>query len=150
MVQILLLAVFLLIAIDRKLARPKREGFTLSKKYVEKNGNEVFDDFYVTMYDSLYNSTAKDNFELLTIEENTNLGKSSKILDVGSGTGNLVGYYNKNGYNIIGIDTSSAMIEKSKEKFPEADFRKANVLKQLLFNQNIFAYYLYVFTIWLY
>ena len=88
----------------------------------------------------VYTIIAKDNFELLTIEENTNLGKSSKILDVGCGTGNLVGYYNKNGYNIIGIDTSSAMIEKSKEKFPEADFRKANVLETITFQPKTFSH----------
>ena len=139
--SLLFLAVFLIIAIiDRKLSPPKREGFTLSKKYVEKNGNEVFDDFYATMYDSLYKSTAKDNFELLSIEDNTVLKKTSKILDVGCGTGNLVGYYNKKGYNIIGIDTSSAMIEKSKEKFPEADFRRANVTDTITFQPNTFSH----------
>ena len=38
--SLLFLAVFLLIAvIDRKLT-PNREGFTQSKKYIEKNGRE--------------------------------------------------------------------------------------------------------------
>ncbi len=138
--SLLFLAVFLLIAvIDRKLT-PNREGFTQSKKYIEKNGSDVFDDFYVKVYDSLYNSTAKDNFEILSIQKNTNINKSSKILDIGSGTGNLVGYYNKKGYDIVGIDNSSAMIEKSKEKYPEADFRKIDVLQAINFQSNTFTH----------
>ena len=138
--SLLFLAVFLLIAIiDRKIA-PKREGFTLSKKYVEKNSTEVFDDFYVNMYDSLYQSNAKDNFEILTIENNTNLKESSKILDVGSGTGNLVGYYTEKGYDVIGIDNSGAMIEKSKEKHPDADFQEKDVLLTITFQPNTFTH----------
>ena len=139
--SLLFLAVFLLIAIiDRKLAPPRREGFTLSKKYVEKNGNDVFDHFYVEVYDSLYKSTAKDNFEVVSIEKNTNLNSKSRILDIGSGTGDLVGYYTKKNYNIIGIDNSSAMIEKSKEKYPEADFRKNDVLQTITFQPNSFTH----------
>ena len=115
--SLLFLAIFLLFAIiNRKITPVTQEGFTQSKKYIEKNGNEVFDDFYVALYDSLYYSTAKDNFEILTIKNNTNLSKKSKILDVGSGTGNLVGYFSKKDYDVTGIDISSAMVKKSKKK----------------------------------
>ena len=73
--SLLFLAVFLLIAIiDRKLAPPRREGFTLSKKYVEKNGNDVFDHFYVEVYDSLYKSTAKDKITTNIDKKNFNSG----------------------------------------------------------------------------
>ena len=139
--SLLFLAIFLLFAIiNRKITPIAQEGFTQSKKYIEKNGNEVFDDFYVALYDSLYYSTAKDNFEILTIKNNTNLSKKSKILDVGSGTGNLVGYLSKKDYDVTGIDISSAMVKESKKKYPNADFQKKDALVTMSFPSNTFTH----------
>lgn len=137
---LLFLAFFLLIAIINRKIKPKKEGFVQNKKYIEKNGNDVFDDFYVAVYDSLFKSSAKDNFEISTITKFTSPNKSSNMLDIGSGTGNLVGHFTKENFKIIGIDTSKSMIKKSQNKYPKGKFYEKNALVTMSFPGNTFTH----------
>ena len=115
-----------------------------SAKYVNKTGTEIYDEFYVDLYDKLVYSYSKNNFE---VGEVTSLGgggydytKPNTILDVGSGTGHHVGLFSKTGAKVIGVDISQDMVNKAKEKYPDLDFRVGNVLDSLLFSQNYFTH----------
>ncbi|MBU7015862.1 MAG: class I SAM-dependent methyltransferase [Theionarchaea archaeon] len=60
------------------------------------------------------------------METPVNLLKGDKVLDVGCGLGHL--YYALRGMvaHYIGVDASSFMLQKAREYFPEADFRKGD------------------------
>ena len=65
------------------------------------------------------------------IAESADLSKSSKILDVGTGTGAMIAHYLSLGVkekNITGVDLSSEMLENARKRFPNVNFLKADIL----------------------
>ena len=65
---------------------------------------------------------------------------SSKILDVGSGTGHHVGAFNKKGYDAIGIDSSINMVNLASENYPESKFYNSDVMHAYQFEGNTFTH----------
>ena len=99
----------------------RQEGFTQMKSYVLKeNDNRTIDDFYVKHYDMYAYGKEKTNFEFNEICYTSKPDKkTSNILDVGCGTGNLVKKFVNKGYKIKGIDKSDSKIKKAKSKHPK-------------------------------
>lgn len=136
--------------------RRHREGFENDEndddtgKFIIKRDNDIYDDFYSRVYDKLVFSDVKNNFEIGKIINHTNLTKKSNILDIGSGTGHHVAELNRLGYHhALGIDSSPAMIKKSKENYPNANFIQGDVNKTMTFNNNEFSHILSLyFTIY--
>jgi ubiquinone/menaquinone biosynthesis C-methylase UbiE len=121
------------------LFKPKREGFVEEKKeFIKKTGSDVFDEFYVDIYDSLVHDEKKNNYE---IDRIFNSYKNPIVLDVGSGTGHHVNLINNiENSEVIGIDNSPAMIKMAKQNYPDLDFRLANVLDTMQFPPNSFTH----------
>lgn len=124
-----------------------RQGFiTLDKtggssgKFDYYQNDTLFDNFYSGIYDLLLFNNSKNDYEINNIIKNTNLTKDSKILDIGSGTGHHVGELNNMGYNIVGIDKSKDMVEKSKENYPDAKFEIGDVMDPTKFTQDSFSH----------
>lgn len=49
------------------------------------------------------------------------------VLDVGCGTGAITNKLHKQGYEILGVDTSKEMIAHAKNKYPQTPFQEANI-----------------------
>ena len=83
----LLLWVFVLfiIALIINKYKPVREGFIQKEKFILKNGVNIFDDFYVDLYDDLVYSKVKNDFEVGEIINVTTPTQQSILLDIGSG-----------------------------------------------------------------
>lgn len=112
-----------------------KQGFTTiersgdnSEKFQYLKNDSIFDNFYASIYDLLVFNGLKNEYEINNIIKHSDLNKDSKILDVGSGTGHHVGELTNMGYNVVGIDKSKAMVEKSKENYPDAKFQVGDVL----------------------
>lgn len=135
--------------------------FTVSQKEIEnfdqssvpfanKRGVDIYDDFYVSIYDDLLFSTFKNEFEVALIEHNTNPTANSVILDIGSGTGHHIGELTKKGYNCRGVDLSSAMVKAAKRTYPDCVFTHGNVLKSMTFQAEEFTHIMCLyFTIYM-
>lgn len=120
-----------------------KEGFTFMEKYVEKTDDDIFDNFYCNIYDDLLFSDVKNNFEieeLNTLINNSKTKNNTKILDVGSGTGNHISEVKKNGFNVIGLDNSQEMINICKKNHPDVNVKFGDVLTTHLFNNNEFTH----------
>lgn len=118
------------------------EGFSSNdnKPYVLKNKN-LYDEFYVALYDDLVEDSNKVEGEMLQVIEVSKMDKSSsKVLDVGCGTGHHVSYMKNNGFNVIGLDKSQAMINKCKENYPDCKFLRANATDSFAFSTNEFTH----------
>lgn len=149
-----------IIHIISKINLTQREGFNTedkknksksSKKFIVKKGVDIYDDFYVSVYDDLLHSEIKDNFEIDNIIHRTmkNNSNDNLILDIGSGTGHHVKAFTEKNIKTIGIDISPAMIKKSKQLYPTCDYRVADALKTINFNANSFSHILCLyFTIY--
>ena len=119
----------------------KRENFdNQKKKFVVKSSDNVYDKFYSGIYDELVGSPARERFEILEIARTTKPGKSSLVLDIGSGTGSHVKALNDKGIRAVGIDKSSAMVEKARAKCPKCKFQKADALSTMTFSPNTFSH----------
>jgi SAM-dependent methyltransferase len=106
----------------------KKENFETTTHFLYKTGNDIYDDFYVDIYDDLVYNDLKDNYEIQEIINKTTPTHTSTILDIGSGTGHHSGKLSEQGYNVLGIDKSQAMINKAKTNYPKTKFVQGDVL----------------------
>lgn len=138
-VIILFIIIFLLILVS-VFKKPKIETFINQEHtFEQKSGNELYDDFYANVYDSLVFSKIKNQYEIGKINKYIKPTQESRILDIGSGTGHHVETFVLNGINAIGLDKSPAMIKKSKELYPNNEYILGDALDTLLFPPNSFT-----------
>lgn len=109
------------------IGRRVREGFTSkhygglssqSKSFVQLKGQDVYDSFYAELYDDLTFDENRHEYEISEITQTVGLGKESRVLDVGCGTGDTVNALQKKGIPCEGIDISPSMIQKAQMKYP--------------------------------
>ncbi len=115
---------------------PKREGFKSQKKQYVLKTDDLFDEFYCSIYDELLLSTKKNIYEVKELMHVLNPKNGLRALDVGSGTGPHVEILNEKGYECMGIDKSSAMIEKSKENYPDNNYQVVDALNTSAFDAS--------------
>lgn len=126
-----------------------KEGFEQSDKFLIKTGPEVYDEFYADIYDYLVFNNLKDDYEVGEIINKANPSSTSRILDVGCGTGHHVGSLSSKGLDVLGIDISPSMIDKAKENFPDYKFKVADALNGSEFDPDSFTHILCMyFTIY--
>jgi len=136
----LVLGVFLIALIIINANKPIREGLTFKEKFINKTDNEVFDDFYASIYDELVYSDIKNNYEIGQIINKTSPTKESIILDIGSGTGHHLNTFKKMGFNCRGIDKSPAMVNLSKKNYPDIKVKLGDAIKPMEFETNSFTH----------
>lgn len=137
---LILLLVLLCISVYRS-AVNKKEGMTQKERFVSKKGDAVYDTFYSGIYDDLFFKKFSTQYEIGTIINETSPTQESKILDIGSNTGNVVGLLHNRGYeNTIGLDKSESMIEVSREKYPDSKFKVGDAAKSMLFDRGSFTH----------
>lgn len=139
---ILLLSIILICILFSKQLniKPYYEGFTQKKPYILKTNDNMYDGFYAAVYDDLFKSNKRSYFEAVNIVKMTNPSDDSVILDVGSGTGELLNNFYKVGLNAQGIEKSNDMIEYSNKAFPNVLVNKGDVLNSMAFDNNTFTH----------
>jgi SAM-dependent methyltransferase len=130
--------------------KKSKEGFVQSsKEFVLRENNNLYDNFYANIYDYLVYNNVKNDYEIGEIINQTGPTSESIILDIGCGTGNHVAQLNHRGFKTVGIDNSEAMVQKSKENYPEFDFMKGDALNAMEFQPGSFTHILCMyFTIY--
>ena len=108
--------------------------------FVIKRNKNIYDDFYVNIYDDLFYNKIKNEYEIGTILNSEGPTEESVVLDVGCGTGHHVNILASNDVDVIGIDESAAMINKARENFPTLEFRQENVLNRDVFEKSSFTH----------
>ena len=126
----MVLAILLLISM-LAFTRKTKEGFTQSSEFLLKEGPQIYDSFYASVYDALVFNEVKNDYEIGEIINNTSPDEESIILDIGSGTGHHVGLLNEAGYEAYGLEQSGAMIEEARVNYPKSKFVKGDALDSL-------------------
>lgn len=148
-VALLLIIVVFFKSINFPQNKLKVEGFETSNKFLFKNNNDVYDDFYASIYDYLVFNTLKNDYEIGNITNITKPDKTSVILDIGCGTGHHVNDLSKKNLNITGIDISPSMIKEAKKTYPDCNFKVGDALDEMQFSHNMFTHILCLyFTIY--
>lgn len=135
------LLLFLVLLFNNNFKKSKGiEGFEQNDKFVFKTGNDVYDNFYATVYDYLVFNNLKDDYEVGEIIKQTHPTTSSKILDIGCSTGNQIANIGSKGYDVLGIDISPSMIKIAKENYPKYKFEVKDAMNQSIFQPNTFTH----------
>lgn len=134
-----ILLLLTIIYIIQKLFENK-EGFESKKRFIVKRGPEIYDNFYVNIYDDLLYNELKNQYEIKEIVNKTSPTSASKILDIGSGTGHHVNLFNKQGFNACGIDISTKMVEKAKSNYPNCNYKIGDATKAISYAPNTFTH----------
>lgn len=119
------------------------EGFEQKTNDFEMNTEipDIYDDFYVSVYDDLVFFKHKNDYEIGHLIKKTNLIKDkSNVLDIGSGIGHHVSSLKAHGFNATGIDISPSMIKKAKETYPDLNFVLGDALNTSIFQSNLFTH----------
>jgi SAM-dependent methyltransferase len=138
----ILLIILILFVITRWLNIKNIEGFKDNSKnnFIIHKQNDIFDDFYVSVYDDLVYNYGKNNFEIGEITKIEPVSDNTKLLDVGSGTGHHVAAFTKKGIKASGVDISQSMVNKAKENYPDDEFIQGDVMDTMLFSPNSFSH----------
>jgi len=137
---ILLAAIYILVCMYKQLL-PIKEGFIDQKEtFIVKKGLDLYDDFYVNVYDELFYREIANQYEIGSIENITKPTTESNLLVIGSGTGHIVNTLKEQNYNVMGLDESQSMIKYSKEQYPHLNLKLGSPMKAMTFNQNEFTH----------
>jgi len=138
------IAILLIIIAFFRSIKPNKigtEGFEQQNdKFLFKTGNDIYDDFYSTIYDYLVHNDTKNTFELTQIFKETSPNSKSVVLDVGSGTGHHVGKIAQKNINVTGVDISPYMIQQARTNYPNQEFIEGDILNTQLFSFSTFTH----------
>jgi ubiquinone/menaquinone biosynthesis C-methylase UbiE len=148
---IILLILFAVYFVSIVTKTPLKEGFVNDTNDDRVKPEDIYDDFYAGIYDSLVYNQNRHQMELDTaIDVIYNLPKKQgplRIMQVGSGSGSLLKALSKKLYEenipvkMVGADISDAMIRLAKEspQAPDIDFIKADITQDSeLFKPNLY------------
>lgn len=113
-----------------------------------KINQKIYDTFYAGIYDQLFYSRLKTEYEMVQMHELTlkNWRKSPvKILDAGCGTGQHITILNRYKYPTVGIDKSKAMLKKAQKKNTKNKFVLGDFSKKKHFKSQEFSHIMCLF-----
>jgi SAM-dependent methyltransferase len=140
---ILLAIFFIIINTYNRFHSNKLEGFRQSDRYILKEDENIYDDFYARIYDDLMLSENRSKYEISKVIEMTEPSKDYSIfLDIGSGTGHSLNYLKNLGYQAYGIDKSKAMVGFSQTKFPDISVKCGDIKDPIIFDRGTYTHIL--------
>lgn len=123
----------------------RREGFEQEKKYVLKRNNDIYDEYYINVFDVVYNPMFYTKNILEAIEQNTQAStESSVFLDIGCKTGKMVQLLQEQGYSAFGVEPQEAMIQYLEKKNPVVaeSCMRGNTTDAMLYERDSFSHVL--------
>jgi len=119
----------------------KKEGFQQNKKFVLKEGQDIYDDFYADVYDELVYDVDKNKFEIGEIIRATNMSPGNSIvLDIGSGSGHHMNELTKKNIKCQGIDKSRSMVSRTNKLYPSVSIKESDALDAIQFQPRTFTH----------
>ena len=104
---------------------------------------KIYDLFYSNIYDELFSSKARNQYEVLQVRElalkKYKLGPI-KLLDLGCGLGHHVDLFTQYKYNCSGLDISKYMLRIAKVKYPLLEFKQGTMTDRGLYPPRSFSH----------
>tara|TARA_B100000575_G_C23143782_1_gene666951 strand:- start:10784 stop:11713 length:930 start_codon:yes stop_codon:yes gene_type:complete len=119
---------------------------------VKEHFTNIYDKFYSKVYDTLFNSDLKNEFELYNIQaytiKNSTYFKPNqvRILDIGCGTGKHLSILKREKVDCVGMDKSMKMLQVARKLEPtiplvKGDFHTKSTFKNREFSHIICMFY---------
>jgi SAM-dependent methyltransferase len=140
---LIVLALLLILVTIYKSLQPRKEGFTeQTESFIVKKDIDLYDDFYVNIYDELFFKELTNQYEVGSIQNITQPTTESNILVIGSGTGHVANEFHKENIKVTGLDESKSMVAYAKEEYPHINFMVGSPLKTMTFQPTDFSHIL--------
>jgi len=124
-----------------ELSKVNVEGFTQNEPFVLKRNQEIYDETYAEVYDTIFDRKKTVKWEVDNIIKITKPSKTDSVfLDIGSGTGVVVNEVHRSGYRAYGVECSTDMISFTEEKFPDMIVKRGDVFDPMLFDRSTFTH----------
>jgi SAM-dependent methyltransferase len=116
------------------------EGFQQNERFLLKNDQYCYDEFYSEIYDKIMLPDDRARYEIDEVLQVLQPERRfSCMLDVGSGTGAVMSTLIKRGYKAYGIDQSQAMIDYAKRD-TDLEIKCDNVENPMAFDRALFTH----------
>ena len=96
------------------------------------------DHLFYKIYDSIFYHPIDSQYEIAEIVQTMNT--SSRILDIGSGTGHRVSSLYKKGLKVVGLEESDLLHRDTKRRLPKCDLRVGSASNALTFPPESFTH----------
>lgn len=117
------------------------EGFEQNESFVLKRNQDIYDPFYLELYDKLH--LPENQISILdSVVKMTMPSKKSVFLDVGTGTGVYANSLKTAGYVVYGIDKSLYMVDYCSQKYPNLMVKHGDIMVPLTYERNTFSHIL--------
>ena len=106
----------------------------------------IYDNFYSKLYDKLFNSELKNEFEIYHVvsyaikEDKTFKPHDINILDLGCGTGKHINIFAREKYHCTGLDKSLKMLKVARNNNPTAPLIKGDFHNKSTFKKHEFTH----------
>lgn len=140
---LLFLATLLVVfAVTKPLSTLQQEGFRQKERYVIRKNGKIYDDFYVSLFDMLFQKDELVREELDLLSPIVEFNQDSHVLDVAAGSGMTLELLKKRNIPAIGIDESKAYVDLAKNKFSDIQIAVGSPLKSNTFHSSSFSHIL--------
>ena len=127
----------------------KKEGFNtlvgpvIPDKYLLKRNGDIYDAFYVDLYETVRSPKERVEQQVDFVIKNTQPSQyESVFLDIGSGTGSALSSLKTRGYvNVYGIDSSPEMVRRCPSAIAE-NVIQGDALESMQFERTTFSHIL--------
>lgn len=137
--------ILLLFAVCNCVEGPTQEGFKGGQEETELEDSEIYDEFFSKIYDKLFVVKERVQFEQQSMQEHA-LAEwpmtETNVLDVGCGVGHHARFFLDKGVGYIGLDKSTAMVQKARSNHPDAKFVRGDAMEATLFASRTFSHVL--------
>ena len=119
-----------------------------SKLQLKSTLTNIYDKFYSSIYDTLFHSDLKNEFEIYNTKEytikdtknNSFSDKEIKVLDLGCGTGGHLKIWNRDKIKVVGVDKSMDMLKKCQERVPDVELVQGDFMNKSTFSNREFSH----------
>ena len=127
----------------------KKEGFNtlvgpvIAEKYLLRRNGDIYDAFYVDMYNTVRSPKERVEQQVDFVIKNTQPSQTASVfLDIGSGTGSTLSAFKSRGYiNVYGIDNSPEMIRHCSSSIAQ-NVIQGDALESMQFERTTFSHVL--------
>lgn len=136
-ILICILFILFIILVLKKYYKKEYQGFSQDCEFSLKTNGEIYDEFYVSIYDNIHKPQKYLRDEYNEILNVIKPSKHAVLLEISPKTGHFLNLLDKD-YTVYGLEESRAMISKANEYYTDLNIVNNTCLNNQIFDKGMF------------